>query len=184
MNSQNTLIDLLLIETSRRNTDFVAEIIFQKPELFEDLFSIFASNTEPISRRAAWVVDTVSETFPELIAAHLDDLVYMQSKFSHDAMKRHSMRILARSPLPADEHLGELIRIGFEWLLSPYEATATKIQCMEILYRISQIEPDLKKELADSIEWRLNEETAGFKNRGQKMLKKLYIEIGNNLNTG
>jgi hypothetical protein len=48
---------------------------------------------------------------------------------------------------------------------------------MEILYRISQVEPDMKKELADSIEWRMNEETAGFRNRGQKLLKKLYMEL-------
>jgi hypothetical protein len=48
---------------------------------------------------------------------------------------------------------------------------------MEILYRITRIEPDLKKELADSIEWRMNEETAGFKNRGQKMINRLYREI-------
>jgi hypothetical protein len=63
-------------------------------------------------------------------------------------------------------------------LLSPKEAVAPKVYCMEILYRISQVEPNLKKELADSIEWRLNEESPGFKNRGLKILKKLYSEIG------
>jgi hypothetical protein len=48
---------------------------------------------------------------------------------------------------------------------------------MEVLYRISQVEPDLKKELADSIEWRLHEESAGFKSRGRKLLTKLYSEM-------
>ena len=179
MCKNDTLDDLLLFETSRRNTDLVAEIIIQKPELFEQLFSVFVRNVEPLSRRAAWVIDTVSEKHPGLIAPHLKDIIDLLSKFRHDGLKRHSMRILARSPLPIEPHLGELLKVSFEWLLSPKEAIATKIYCMEILYRSSQVEPDLKKELADTIEWRLNEESAGFKNRGQKMLKKLYLEIDN-----
>jgi hypothetical protein len=177
MSNQDTLTDLLLPETSRRNRDLVADLIIQKPELFVDLFRIFTGNTEPVSRRAAWVIDTVSEKYPELIAPHLDEIVDLLPIFNHDALKRHSMRILARSPLPSGDRLGLLIKTGFDWLLSPAEAIATKVYCMEVLYRISQVEPDLKKELADSIEWRLNEESAGFKNRGQKMLKKLSFEI-------
>jgi hypothetical protein len=42
---------------------------------------------------------------------------------------------------------------------------------------MSQTEPDLKQELADSIEWRMQEETPGFRNHGSKLLKKLYREM-------
>jgi hypothetical protein len=178
MNNNDTLDDLLLLETSRRNTDLVADIIFQKPELFEEVFRVFAGNVDSISWRAAWVIDTVSERYPALIAPHLPEIINMLPTFRNDGLKRHSMRILARSPLPEGAQLGTLIKISFEWLLSPKEAVAPKVYCMEILYRISQSEPDLKKELADSIEWRLNEESPGFKNRGLKILKKLYSEIG------
>ncbi len=89
--------------------------------------------------------------------------------------------ILARSPIPSEAYLGKLIKISFEWLLSPREAIAVKIFCMECLYRISQVEPDLRHELSDSVEWRLNEESAGFRNRGRKLVKKLYYEIQCNL---
>ncbi|MCK9422511.1 MAG: hypothetical protein M0Q38_07925 [Bacteroidales bacterium] len=65
----------------------------------------------------------------------------------------------------------------FAWLLSPVEAAVTKVHSMELLYRLSELETDIKQELAESIEWRLNEETLGFKNRGVKLLKKLYKEI-------
>jgi hypothetical protein len=50
---------------------------------------------------------------------------------------------------------------------------------MEILYTISAMEPDLKKELADSIEWRISEESPGFKSKGSKLLNKLNREIEN-----
>ena len=179
MRINETLDDLLLVETSRRNTDLIAGIIFQKSELYGELFRLFARNEEPLSRRSAWVLDTVAEKYPKLIEPYINTIIELLPTFTHDGLKRHSMRILARSPLPCDSYLGDLINISFEWLLSPKEAVAVKVHCMEILYRVSQVEPEIKKELADTIEWRLNEESAGFKNRGQKMLKKLYHEIEN-----
>ncbi len=176
----DTLLDLLLLEMSRRNTDVVADLVRQKPELFGELFHIFSGNTEPASRRAAWALDIVSEKNPALILPYLDQIVELLPLFRHDGLKRHSLRMLSRSPLPSESHLGNLINLCFTMLISPGEAVCAKVFSMEILYRISQIEPDLKKELVDSIEWRLNEGTPGFKNRGQKIVKKIYSEISGN----
>jgi len=177
MPDTETLECILLSEMSRRNTDLVVDLISQKPGLFDEIFRIFLRNEEPVSRRAAWVIDIISEKEPELLLPHIERIVEMLPLFSHDGLKRHSLRMLLRSPLPRDEHLGTLMNICFDWLLSPNEAVAAKVHCMDILYSISQIEPDLKKELADSIEWRLREETPGYKNKGEKLLKKLYVEI-------
>ncbi|MFZ4522652.1 MAG: hypothetical protein ACOYNC_13160 [Bacteroidales bacterium] len=177
MADKGKLDDFLLLEMSRRNTDMVANLVTGSPELFNELFRIYAANIEPVSRRAAWVMDIVTEKHPEWITSHLCEIIDLLPTFSHDGLKRHSLRILARSPLPGESHLGKLIKISFDWLLSGTEATAAKCHCMDLLYRISLIEPELKKELADTIEWRMNEETAGFKNRAQKMLAKLYFEL-------
>jgi hypothetical protein len=177
MNEPETLEDLLLVEMSRRNTDLVADLIIQKPDLFEDLFEIFLGNNEPVSRRAAWVIDTVSEKIPSLLEPYLNYMTEALPGFTHDGLKRHAVHMLSRSPLPT-EHLGELMNICFTWLTSPKESVAVKIYCMDILYNISKSEPDLKKELADSIEWRMQEETPGFRNRARKMLDKLFKEIG------
>jgi hypothetical protein len=104
-------------------------------------------------------------------------MIRMLEKFSHDGLKRHTLRMLMHVPLP-EEELGTLVKTCFEWLVTPSESVAVKVYSMEILYRVSQSEPDLKKELADSIEWRLDEENAGFRNKGRKILKKLSREIG------
>jgi hypothetical protein len=168
--------ELLRIETSRRNTDLLADLIYQKPELFNEFFAVYMRNEEPISRRAAWVVDTVSEKFPEFLFPFIPHIIDALPTFSHDALKRHSVRMLARSPLPSRQ-LGPLTNTCFEWLTSAKEPAAVKVWCMDILFRIAQSEPDLKKELADSIEWRMQEETPGFRNRGMKILKKLYKEL-------
>ncbi|MCX6251699.1 MAG: hypothetical protein NTX61_13220 [Bacteroidetes bacterium] len=173
MTNNQTLEDLLLVETSRRNTDLIADLVFKKHEVFDELITIYLRNEEPVSRRAAWVVDAVSREIPELIKAeHLEKITEKLGIFSHDGLKRHSLCILARSPLPVTQ-TGVLINTCFDWLLSPKEPVAVKVWCMEILYRISLTEPEIRKELADSIEWRMEEETPGFRNRGMKILRKL-----------
>jgi hypothetical protein len=176
MSGNESLTDLLMVETSRRNTDLIADLVFNKPELFDELVSIYLRNEEPVSRRAVWVVDTVAEKHPHLLDRYLETIAESLPRFDHDGLKRVSLRMLSRSPLP-ESRLGELMNICFDWLVSPKESVAVKIYAMEILYRISQFEPELKKELADSIEWRITEGTPGFKNRGLKTLKKLYKEI-------
>jgi hypothetical protein len=171
-----SLEELLLVETSRRNTDLVADMVLQRKELFESLFEVFLRNEEPVSRRAAWVVDTVTEKMPELLTVCTKSIIEKLPGFTHDGMKRQSLRMLSRAEL-SSEDLGPLMNICFDWLISPGESVAVKVYSMDILYRISQSEPDLKKELADSIEWRIEEETAGFQSKGKKILKKLYKEM-------
>jgi len=167
--------ELLREEHSRTQTDFVAKIIYTHPHLFGELWKIFMSNEEPISRRAAWVVDVCSEEHPEWIAPLLSELIETFPGFRHDGLKRHSLRILARSPLPAGK-LGELASTCFDWLLLRDESVATKMYCMEILYRISELEPDLKHELADSIRMQMEEGTPGIRSCGKRLLEKLSKE--------
>ena len=65
MSGNESLTDLLMVETSKRQTDLIADLVYQKPELFDELMKIYLRNEEPISRRAVWVIDTVSEKHPE-----------------------------------------------------------------------------------------------------------------------
>lgn len=156
----------------RAHTDNLIDLLKNHPEWHNELIDIYLSNEEPFSRRIAWAIDLYSLEEPEIVIPYLEIIVDLLQKFSHDALRRHSLHILSRLPLP-DSRLGELINICFDWLLSPNQPAAVKVYSIEILYRISLREPDIREELKDCIELRLNEETPGFKNRGLKILKKL-----------
>ncbi|MCX6283333.1 MAG: hypothetical protein NTW31_03730 [Bacteroidetes bacterium] len=158
----------------RVHTDRLVDIIRSNPEWHNELIDIYLSNEEPCSRRIVWAIDLYSIENPGMIQSYLEKIADLLPVFHHDALRRHSLRILSRFPLPA-ACLGNLINIGFDWLLSTVHPVAVKVYCMEILYTISITEPELRKELADCIEYRLNEETPGFKNRGLKILKKLSV---------
>jgi hypothetical protein len=55
-----SLEDILMVETSRRNTDLVADLVYQDLSIYNELVTIYLRNEEPVSRRAAWIVDTIS----------------------------------------------------------------------------------------------------------------------------
>lgn len=173
----DSLEEMLMSETSRRNTEMVADLVYQDPSIYKDLVTIFLRNEEPVSRRAAWIVDEISEKYPEWLQPFVHDIIARLPVFSHDGLKRHSLRILSRYNNIGEEDAGHLISFCFDILLKPFESVAVKVHAMEILHRMSSREPDLKKELAETIEWRLEEESAGFRNRGMKILKRLYKEM-------
>ncbi|NVO18090.1 MAG: hypothetical protein HXX13_00225 [Bacteroidetes bacterium] len=170
---QTELKELLLAETSRANTDFVGNIVKKKPELIHDLWEIYFRKEEPISRRAAWIIDTVSENHPEWVAPYIPALIDLLPTFNHDGLKRHGLRMLERSIIP-DDRQGDLMNICFEWLLSKEEAVAAKMYCMLILHSLSSQVPEIRHELIDTIEFQMAEGTPGFISIGRKILKQLY----------
>ena len=172
----NLIESLLLEESSRRNAEMVADLALQKPELFEELFRIYLKDEGAISWKAAWSVEIASGKEPGLIEPRIEEIVEHLPRLVQPGTKRESLRMLVRSPLPSG-NLGLLISTCFDWLTSASETVAVKMFSMEILYRISQIEPGIKKELADSIEWRMNEETPGFLAHGKKLLRQLSREL-------
>lgn len=163
---------LLLREQSRSNTDQVIDIVMSKPEVFEELWKILLLNEDPLSRRAAWAADYCAENRPELISNKIEDLAARVPGFSSDGLKRHSLRMLSRSPLP-EENLGILADACFNWLQSSSESVAVKMYSMVILHRISDSIPEIRRELYDIIEIQLEEATPGFINIGRKIMKKL-----------
>lgn len=174
--NQHDFRQLLLKGNSRSYTDFVADIVAKRPELVGELWEIYFSMEEPVSRRAAWTIDTASENKPEWVTPFLDRLIALLPKFDHDGLKRHALRMIARSPFPEGKE-GDLMNVCFNWLLSATESVAVKMYCMQVLYRISATEPDILQELYDTIEFQMADGTPGFRGIGSKMMKDIDRDI-------
>jgi hypothetical protein len=167
-----TLEELLSREQSRANTDQIVEIISQRPELFYDLWRIFSLNKNPVSRRAAWVIDILTETNNLLQSSHLMAMISMLPSFKADGLKRHSLRMLERNNLP-EAKMGELVSLCFQYLENPKESVAVKMFSLKILNKLAQNEPDICSEVIDIIEMQMEESTPGFRSIGKKVIKNL-----------
>jgi hypothetical protein len=168
--------ELLLKGNSRSYTDFVADIVSKRPELVGELWEIYLSIEEPVSRRAAWIIDTASENKPDWVEPFLPALMEKLPLFNHDGLKRHALRMIARLPFPTGSE-GELMNIAFDWLISATESVAVKMYCIQILYRLSATEPDILQELYDTIEFQMADGTPGFKSIGSKMMHDIDRDI-------
>lgn len=168
--------ELLLKGNSRSYTDFIADIVAKRPELVSELWEIYLAMEEPVSRRAAWIIDTASENKPAWVEPFLPKLIAKLPEFNHDGLKRHALRIIARLPFPEGTE-GELLNIAFEWLVSVTESVAVKMYCIQILYRISATEPDILQELYDTIEFQIADGTPGFKSIGIKLMRQIDKDI-------
>lgn len=159
-------------EMSRRNTDFIKDIVLSNKALFEDLFKLILLNEEPISRRAIWVVDVISEIEPDMLKSYLDDLIAALKEFSHDGLKRHTLRILARYDLSLDQFM-PILDICLHYLGSEKESVAVRYQAMHLLYKMSNKEHGLKYELVTVIELQMHGGSTGLQNQSVKILKTL-----------
>jgi len=168
--------ELLLRGNSRSYTDFVADIVCKRPELIGELWEIYFAVEEPVSRRAAWIIDTASENKPDWVAPFLPQLIAKLPEFNHDGLKRHALRMIARMPFPEGTE-GELMNIAFEWLVATTESVAVKMYCIQILYRLSANEPDILQELYDTIEFQMADGTPGFKSIGSKLMRQIDKDI-------
>ena len=163
----------ILKEHSKAQALLIQQYIGSNQELFDELMTHFFSNEYRVTQRAAWVVSHCVDKYPFLIRPHLEKLVHnLGDKKIHVSVKRNTIRILQEVDVPEDL-LGPLADYCFKFLLDPKEAAAVRIFSMTVLYNICKKEPDLANELKVVIQEFLPHGTAGFKSRGNKILKGL-----------
>lgn len=166
----------LLAELSKRNTDYIASVIDRDEKLFKRMFELILSNEEYVSGRAAWVIETLWLKYPEMIDPFINDIIDFLPESKYDNQKRHLTKILSTRNLSEidEDRLGILIDRCFTWLEDPIYPTAVKMFSMQIIYNYIEIEPALASELIAIIENQYEDSTPGFKNRGDKILRRLY----------
>lgn len=166
-----------LVDSSRIIAEMVAENVGDNPEHFKKLMELAFSGKEKISMRASRAAIFCIQKYQHLIEPYLDRIIQMLPE--DESVRKNFMKILAETPLKFnEEQLGILVDKSFEMLMNDKSSIANKAYSMELLYKISEIEPDLKIELIPVIEEQIPTGSSGVKLIGRRLLKKLYKETG------
>lgn len=166
------LADQLLMELSRRNTDYIAHSIGDDPELFRNLIDIMFTGKEPLPSRASWVVTAVTDRHPELLKPYIKKIVNHLEQFEHPGTRRNLLRYLSDTELPESVE-GKLYDLCSQWALSRNEPPAVKVHSMQIIYNIAQKEPDLKNEVRLILEELTVHESAAVKSRSRQLYARI-----------
>ncbi len=169
---KNELLLALAKEHSIKNTMAIVGLINVEQKKFDVLMAIFFHGEYRAVQLASWVVGHCGEMHPNLLKKWMKPMLENLSNEVHDAVKRNTVRVLQDYKIP-EELCGLAYDQCFILLQSTTEPIAVKVFAMQVLYNIVKDIPELKPELADAISIQMPDGSAGLKNRGAKILKKL-----------
>jgi hypothetical protein len=166
------LVKTLLQEHSRATRDRVVAYVGESPARFAELVRVFLLGPYRVTQRAAWPLAYCAEHYPELVKPHLRNILRAVSDDSPVAVKRNVVRIFQFADIPKALQ-GRITEMCFAFLSNRKESVAVRAFSMTVLARIALLQPDLKNEIVILIEEQLPYGSAGFVNRGNKVLNQL-----------
>lgn len=155
---------------SRQMALRVADYACTGEETFSELMNCFFSDHYRLAQRAAYSAGIAAQKRPEFIQPYIGKLAAcLTRKDVHDAVIRNSVKILEIIAIPAAFH-AEVMNACFELAADRMVPVAIRAFSLTVLYRLSLIYPEIKKELRIIIEEGMEFEKAAFRSRGKKIL--------------
>jgi hypothetical protein len=151
----------------------------KQPELFPSLLALAEEQKSKYSQRAARIVTYSIEKRPDLFGQYINEILYFIEITHDESIKFCFLKVFTFCELPEDEEkLGLLTKIAFDATMAKVERIAVRIYAIDILYRISQLIPELKRELLYVLEKYMQDAPPAFSNRATKYMNMLKKEFG------
>jgi hypothetical protein len=166
------LTDALYENYSKAGMEHIATQVTKGAWPFKALWHIIKTGEPPLPQRAAWAMDHTLDRQPELLHTILHDAVAALLQPQHDAVYRMLLKGFDRLPDIPEEHQGVLYDRAIRWILDPKAGIAVRVFSISLAAKIAAGIPELQEEVCLTIESQLEYGSAGFRNRGGKVLKR------------
>lgn len=173
---KNHLMRMLIEEYSHAGMAKVAREVGGDADRFEVAWEIFCTGEPPLPQRLAWAMSMLMDAHPSLAAKYAATIAARIPYMAHPAELRFALRTLANTQIPPTA-VGDLLMHLFPLLEDPQTPIAIRVHSMQILYILSNREPDLKRELLLIIETHAPTGGPGFQSRARKLIPKLRQEV-------
>ncbi|RXF70492.1 hypothetical protein [Arcticibacter tournemirensis] len=142
-----------------------------------DLLDLTFHHETAIAFRAAWVLETVQERFPERFDPLLTEFLNKYPLQKNFSSQRHYTKILfsliEKNRIAPGFDFEQIIESTFEWLAMEQTPVAVKANCMSILYLLKEKDDWIADELKAEIEFLMKTGGAAIQSRGKKILSLL-----------
>lgn len=144
-----------------------------KVDLCHILWSIASEDEQPVSWRAAWVLEHISADEPNVLKPYLNDIYGLLRLQTHQGMKRQLFNLVLRFP-PNEYQIETLLNKALDWLNDPKEAIAVRANAVRFVMAVYKIEPAFKNEFLEIMRLQLNNTLSTWlENIILKSIKKL-----------
>lgn len=172
--TKEKLLDLIVLW---ENMELLIPEMVNNHEHLPVLMDLALYSSHPKSWRAAWIADKIHDNNPELFVPYLEKIIIRLKKESSGSKKRQFLKLLSLHPLP-EKHHSFLLEYCISCFTSAKEPISVRVYSLQVLYNISEIEPEFKPELFYLIEHEINyHPTPGILSRGKKLAMKLMKQI-------
>ena len=155
------------------------------------LFDLCLAEEEKLSFHAAWVLENVITSNPDLFGQYLPKIIDTLPTLKSQPLQRHfcklinlAMQFCSKNELQDEtcllfetKDMESIIEMCFEWLMDPAQKPAVKAHCMDILLYLSRGHKWIADELPYVIEVQLINGTPGIISKGKNVLMKLRKKI-------
>jgi len=155
------------------NLPLIISDLLAQPQKIEILMDIAINSPHPKSWRAAWMANKIHDIKPELIVPYLDKMIIRLKKETCNSKKREFLKLISLYAPPRKHH-SFLMDYCLNCFMSAGEPIAVRVNSMQVLYHISDSEPEFKPELLAVIEHETElDSSAGIRSRGNRLAKML-----------
>jgi hypothetical protein len=167
------LLQAILKEHSKEQTDRIVKYVGGDKKKFAELMKLFLTGEYRVTQRAGWPLSYCVEKHPELITPYFKQILDCLKKPGiHEAVVRNIVRMLQHVEIPKRYH-GRVMNTCFEFISDHDTPVAIKAFSLTVLENLADSYPEIKPELKLVIEERWEHETAAFRSRAKKILRKI-----------
>jgi hypothetical protein len=167
----------LIPDSLRKTIDDAADKIIHELSLIDEMFNLAISNRKLYSPRAARVIARLMEIDTGIEALYINKIIHSLEMKHTESVLHSLLKPLAYCSIQfTTQQSSYLLNFCFDILNRKMEQIASKVYAIEILYKISLTNPEIRRELADSILMHINYSTPAFVNHGRLILGKLGIK--------
>lgn len=181
------LIERLNFVMGKKDVLALAEVFSEMDDGTEILFHLCNSDNEKLAFHAAWVLENVLTSNPDLFAICLSIIIEQIPTIKSPSLQRHFSKLLnlameacSNNRLPKDAcqllyriDMEPVVESCFEWLMNPEVKPAVKAHCMDILLFLTKRYDWIAEELPHVIELQMIDATPGIINKGAKTIESL-----------
>jgi hypothetical protein len=170
MNNREEMLSLLI---AWENLPLLISDLLAEPQKIEILMDIAINSSHPKSWRAAWMANKIHEVNPSLIVPYVEKMIIRLKKETCNSKKREFLKLISQHDFPG-KYNSFLMDYCLNCFMSASEPVAVRVHSMQVLYHISESEPEFKPELLAVIEHETElHSTAGIRSRAKRLAKML-----------
>lgn len=164
----------LLKAHSRQNADIVEAYVVETPGAIIRLMTCFFCDEVNVAQRAAQVVGNLGRHHPSMLEPWWDEMVTAGERPVHVAIRRNVARYFSELKLDLPETLESRIVASFtRWVCEEKTPVAVSVFAMQFIADRCVHYPEQGKRIAQVIEEKIDSASAGFQNRGKKILRQM-----------